>query len=243
MRPVRGIGQGEEVNQNSMCYWWPLVKDLGIPVPKTIIAPLDREKVFEFFDGEDVDFPEVHAAAKEIGYPVFLRTDLCSGKHDWKNTCYVENPFALNRHIVNVCEANELWSLAGLPYTSMVVREFLPLETAFTAFSGDMPINKEFRFFVRDGKVICSHFYWPEEAFNSHPARMAHVPDWREQLAKLAEISTEEKILITAAAERAGTVLGGFWSLDFAKTCSGEWYLIDAALGEQSYHWPGCTNG
>lgn len=29
---------------------------------------------------------------------------------------------------------------------------------------GNMPVNREFRFFVRDADVICFHPYWPDRA-------------------------------------------------------------------------------
>jgi len=31
-----------KINKNSIFYWWPKVKDLPIPKPKTITVPLSR---------------------------------------------------------------------------------------------------------------------------------------------------------------------------------------------------------
>jgi len=232
---------------NSMLVWWPAIKDLGIPVPKTELIPIDRDNVLEALDGAyPLSVPTVEAinkAAWTFGYPVFIRTDLASGKHDWKRTCFVTNCGPLSEHILAVCEANEMWTLIGLNYQAIAVREFLELETAFTAFSGDMPINKEFRFFVRDGQVVCHHFYWPKEVFESHPARTAHDSEWKEKLCSLSELPDWEYLLLEDYAKRAGTAVGGFWSVDFAKGKNGAWYLIDMALGQNSFHWPGCPNG
>jgi ATP-grasp domain, R2K clade family 3 len=232
---------------NSMLVWWPKIKDLGIPVPKTEIIPIDRDRILEAMDGPQVIHPEVLApvqeAADRMGYPVFVRTDLASGKHDWKRTCFVPNSSSLSEHVLNVCEANELWTLIGLDYQAIAVREFLNLDSSFTAFSGNMPINKEFRFFVRDGKYVCHHFYWPEEVFNQHEARMAHDPEWRKKLEIMNYLSYQELLLLVVNAEMVGAALPGFWSVDFAAGTDGKWYLIDMALGKNSYHWPGCPNG
>jgi hypothetical protein len=234
---------------NSMLIWWPAIKNLGIPVPRTEIFPIDRDEVLQSLENETShinreDWLAIQNGADRMGYPLFLRTDLSSGKHDWKHTCFVPEPTSsLYEHVLTLCEQHELWTLIGLDYQAIVLREFLELETAFTAFSGDMPINKEFRFFVRDGAAICHHFYWPEEAFNQHPARMAHEPNWKEKLRSLSELTDWEYLLLEDYAKRVGTALPGFWSVDFAKGTNGTWYLIDMALGKNSYHWPGCVNG
>lgn len=232
---------------NSMLVWWPAIKDLGIPVPRTEIIPIDRDEILELLDGHGSmnpgDLNAIRDGAAKIGYPVFLRTDLASGKHDWKNTCFVPDSRSLYDNMLRVCEANELWTIIGLDYQAIAVREFLSLNTAFTAFSGNMPINQEFRFFVRDGKVLCWHFYWPDEVFDQHHARMAHDPEWREKLHRLNYLSYDELLLLTVNAEIVSKALPGFWSVDFAAGTDGNWYLIDMAKGENSYHWPGCVNG
>lgn len=235
------------MDPNSLLVWWPAIKDLGIPVPRTEIIPIDRANIMEAYEDRSklnpIPIIAAECIAEKFGFPVFLRTDLSSGKHDWERTCFVPDKSSLSEHVVELCLAHEMWTLIGLDYQALVIREFLHLETAFTAFSGNMPINKEFRFFVRDGAVVCHHFYWPEEAFNQHPARMAHEPEWREKLRSLSELSDWEYLLLEDYAKRAGTAVGGFWSVDFAKTAKGTWYLIDMALGANSYHWPRCPNG
>lgn len=237
-------------NSNSMLVWWPKIKDLGIPVPKTEFVPIAREETLESVcDGTPLtpgvkdSIAQVRNLADSFGYPVFMRSDLSSGKHSWKNTCFVRKADSIESNILTLCGEHELWTLLGLNYKAIVVREFLELETAFTAFSGDMPINKEFRFFIKNGEVICYHFYWPEEAFNSHPARMAGTPDYKVKLRELNQLSEQEDKLLNSYARTVGAVMPEFWSVDFAKGKNGVWYLIDMAVGENSYHWPGCPNG
>lgn len=240
-------------NKNSMLVWWPKIKDLGIPVPRTEFIPISRADLMPAAVGDDAELPQnildsfskVEQVADSFGYPVFMRTDVSSGKHSWKDTCYISSRDKIRQNILTLCGEHELWELLGVNYQSIVIREFLSLQTAFTAFSGEMPINREFRFFVRDGKVQCFHFYWPDEAFDQHWARKVHDPGWKQKLHAMSELSFDELILLSSYAEDAGRSLSGYWSVDFAAANDGKepWYLIDMALGENSYHWPGCVNG
>lgn len=208
-----------------MLYWWPKIKTLGIPVPMTkiVTSPLDIKK-----------------AAEAIGYPVFIRTDLCSGKHDWSSSCFVDSSEKINNNYLKVLENNVRWEMLGIKPEAIVVREFLELETAFTAFAGNMPINKERRYFINQGKTSCHHPYWPETAFNRHPARMANDVDWKDKLRQLNYEDAKEVDLLITYANTVASILPEFWSIDFAKAKNGKWYLLDMALGENSYHWPGC---
>jgi hypothetical protein len=212
------------LNKNSMRYWLNEISTLGLPVPATIIVGLDDEIGFD-------------RAVDSMGFPFFLRTDLCSGKHDWKGSCFVTDRHNLQQHKDKVLESNVRWQMLGIEPSAFIIREFLQLETLFTAFSGNMPINKERRYFVRDGNVVCSHPYWPASAFNNHPARMANDPAWEEKLSILNKRDETENCL-TGYAEKVGRKLGGYWSIDFAKDRFGKWWLLDMALGDNSYHYP-----
>lgn len=227
-------------NPTSLCYWWPKVKDLGIPVPRTMILPVDAELFMPVFDGEPLApaFAEsLHKVAADFGFPLFLRTDLQSGKHGWKDTCYIPDPARFERNVLGVVEENLLGACSfGPMFEALVFREFLELETSFIAFYGDMPVNKERRYFVRDGAVVCHHPYWPPHSIEGH----TEDRDWPGKLAELNEEIGEEVTLLSRYALLVSAALPGFWSVDFAKAKDGKWYLIDIALGGESYHWPGC---
>jgi ATP-grasp domain-containing protein len=234
----------EELTRTSLLYWWPIVKDLGIPVPKTRILLVNRGAILDAMEGIKPLGPEfmesVYGAALEIGYPLFLRTDLQSGKHGWKKTCFVPNAESLYSHMFGVAEENELGAcFFGPGYNAFVFREFLDLDVAFTAFYGDMPINRERRYFIRDGKVECHHPYWPEEAFKGQTA----AKNWKKKLRNLNEEPDEEIVLLRGYAQSVGRVLPEYWSVDFARDKNQKWYLIDMALGDESYHWKGCSRG
>jgi len=101
-------------DKNSMVYWFPFVEKLEIPQPKTIIIKMPAKK-------EDFE-----RAGKEIGYPLFIRTDQASAKHNWDDTCYVESENDLHDHIMSIIDETFM-----LPSTAIVFREFLELNYKF----------------------------------------------------------------------------------------------------------------
>jgi hypothetical protein len=214
-----------------MLYWWPKIKDLGIPVPRT--------EIVEFGSQDFTSSDRLEERVNLIGLPVFIRTDLCSGKHDWNQSCFVDRMNVLIQRFAKVDENNVRWRMLGIEPKALVIREFLDLESSFRAFIGNMPITKERRYFVKDGKVICHHPYWPVTAFNNHPARMVDDINWKQKLEILNQEDDSESILVNYA-EKVSWAVDGYWSIDFAKGRNGKWYLIDMALGENSYHWAGC---
>lgn len=206
--------------ENSQLYWWPKVKDLDVPLPKTYIVSADGDR-----DGK------LTHAANTLGYPLFLRTDYTSLKHSWKNSALVQS-------------AQELWTHAqylkldsafqDLPLNAFVLRELLPLEVGFKAYS-DMPVHKERRFFIKAHNVQCEHPYWPEEAFAGQT-----IESCREKLAALNNLSDADLNQLELSAAKVADAIEGYWSVDFAKSTDGQWYLLDMAMGEDSYHWKDC---
>lgn len=229
---------------NSMLVWWPLVKDLAVPMPKTIIVPGRYDELSAVLDGQmfPVRFAaDLRAAADQIGFPLFMRTDLSSGKHQYRDTCYVNDLSLILVNLVNLIEANALADVMGLPFEAIVLREFIPLASRFAAFADALPIAPERRYFVRDGHVVCHHAYWPEQAIaqacgcggDPCPALPRY---WRETLAELNAESGQEVSLLSDHACLIGNALPGYWSVDFALAADGRWIFIDAARGWRSWH-------
>lgn len=225
-----------------------------IPKPRTIIVPALRAHVSEAIETPkradqrpdtiaymDAFWPKFYKAADEIGYPLFMRTDLVSGKHDWNTACYVPNKASIGNRFYRVIEANETAGMLGVDYSAMMLREYIPLASRFTAFRG-MPVAPERRYFVKDGKVQCHHPYWPERAI--HGSMTTDLPaDWRFQLQEMNHEDPSEVFLLTGYAQELGRALRGHWSFDFALAKDGRWIFIDAATAGDSWH-PDCpTNG
>lgn len=234
-----------------MLYWWPLVKDLNIPTPETVMIELDMGRWETFGITEDDEesiaawekvYPAILAATEKLGVPAFLRTDHTSAKFRWDETCYLEYTDSLDEYIKALVDFSEMADLIGLPVNAIAVREFIEMETGFHAFSGNMPVNPERRYFVNDGAVICHHPYWIEDAVaegRAEDSEYSQTCDWRERLAQMNTETPDEIELLTDYATSIGSVVDGYWSVDFCKAADGRWIFIDMATGDASWH-PEC---
>lgn len=228
---------------SSLESWWPIIKELGIDVPKTKIVPLTNDQI-RTLANERVPprvVKKIKRAAEEFGTPFFLRTDQSSAKHSWVSTCFVNSLNNLSKHIHEIVQFHMIADIFGIPFHSFVVREFIPLEAAFKAFDG-MPIAKERRYFIIGGKVQCHHEYWVEGAVKQGMAGKG-VPE-KEWFPKMEALNHEDEAEVeelTSIATMVAQKVKGYWSVDFAKAKDGRWLLIDMARGELSYHKPDCS--
>lgn len=235
------------MNNNSMLYWWPLVKDLDIPMPATEIVEIGMPIIVvdsvEAARAVDKSLPGIVAAVRKLGLPAFLRTDYTSGKHEWKKTCYLTEHSVLKEHL---CELFEYSGLCDLVAEAIVVREYIPMASKFTAFNGTMPVNPERRYFVQDGAVVCHHQYWIEEAiaeWESWPKiKPSGLPsNWKELAREMNTETADEVALLTGYAIQIANAVDGYWSVDFCKAADGRWIFIDMAEGNRSWH-PDCPH-
>ena len=215
--------------------WYPLLVAASIPVPATEIvqAPFDLTPLL---DGEEPEgwtifVAELEAAARRIGYPVFLRTGHGSGKHEFVWTCFVPEAAALANHVAALVEWSALVDFLGLPTDVWAVREMLPVESTFTAFRG-FPVSRERRYFIRDGRVIGHHPYWPPAAIED-----PSVQDWRPRLDALNTETPEEIAVLTDLSKRVGAAIPGAWSVDWLWSPGRGWICIDMAWAERSFVW------
>lgn len=235
---------------NCLSYWFP--KIVGIPGIKTPRTEIVRTKLplYSLLDGKDPEptdgetwhglLDSLSEAVKSVGgAPAFMRTGQGSGKHEWRDTCFLKDATreTIGQHVCQLVEWSELVDMFGLPYDVWVIRELLPTRPAFTAFK-DMPIVKERRYFIQDGRTVCRHPYWPAEAFSE---RYSRAPDgWREQLDAMNNETMGEWAELTELSDRVGAAIGGDWSIDWLWTDRG-WYLTDMATAGDSFHWAGCA--
>lgn len=233
-------------DRTELSYWFPIIEAAGLPVPETVLIdmPIEAQQAaWALFDGkEEGDMqPFITAiadAAEQVGYPAFLRTDHTSGKHHWKSNCHLPGAEYIGSRVMGIIEYSEMAGLIGLAWTKWAVRKMLPTRPVGTCKSfGDMPICREFRFFVRGGDVVCKHPYWPLHALQQGGAHFDDGFDF-DAFSRLKK--TEDKEL-TAIASAAGKALGGDWSVDLLETADG-WFLTDMAEASKSYHWESCSH-
>lgn len=225
-----------------LTYWFPKLEEASLPVPKTRwfrMPKLAQEAIWSAFDNKDPSqeqqesldqFTEqVAAAGDELGWPCFLRTDLTSGKHEWDGTCDARSRKNLHHRFINLAMYSEMAGFLGLPWETMVIREFLPTKPYGVCRAyGHMPICKEFRFFVQGGEVLGYQPYWPEEALEQGRAEYYNDFDYDEFS------STEDLDELITLARDASIAVPGYWSVDILDTERG-WFITDMAEGEHSY--------
>jgi len=227
--------------QNSLLYWFPKICNLNIPVPRTEWVLVEGDLLQYLYSEKELPRElrnELIACGRKIGYPLFLRTDNLSGKHDWERTCYVQTENDLVEHVYALIETSACADIIGLDINAFVFREFLQLDWKFKAFEG-MPVARERRYFIKDGKVLCHHPYWIEDAIAKGWHKYPLPNNWKKVLKELNKETRREVKTLTDCAAKVAKVMGGFWSVDFACSKSGKWYLIDMARGEASWH-PDC---
>jgi hypothetical protein len=217
---------------DSMLNWYPKIKDLSIPQPRTEFVLLSDEEYYSTMDAMPKEITaKVDALIKEkFVLPVFIRTDQSSAKHYWKDTCYYDGSKELWKHLYELCEFNHCADIEGLPFRSIVVREYIPMASKYTAFE-DMPVNPERRYFIKDGEVVCRHPYWIKTAI-----RKPSVENWEELSDEMNKETEEEIKLLTEYSQIVADKIEGSWSIDYCKAKDGHWLLLDMATGENSWH-------
>lgn len=230
---------------NCLSHWFPKLEAAGLPVPRTEIVRMPegaRLDAFRIVHGEPPEtgklpffIEHLRSMADKIGFPCFLRTGHTSGKHRWRDTCFVEVPDRLERHVLMLVEESEMVGMMGLPYDVWAVRELLPTKPLATCPNyGGMPVNREFRYFVESEDVQCFHPYWPRAALEQGGLSVDDAARVAEELERVDRLD-----LVDSLACRAGEALGGAWSIDLLETERG-WYITDCALAKDSWHWDGC---
>lgn len=227
----------EASRRSSMDYWYPLTAHLPVPQPRTIpVLTMDTNEWCDFLDSPGSfsrSFKELTPTADELGYPLFIRTDQSSAKHTYENTCCVMNKDQLYNNIYQLIEEN---IVCDLNVQTLYFRKFIKLNSTFTAFN-KMPIAPERRYFVNDGKVLCHHPYWPQDAIDTPDHE-----DWRSRLHILNTQNQCEVETLTKYAMVISLAIPGTWSVDFAQARDGTWYFIDMADARLSWHPENCPN-
>lgn len=235
------------IDRTALSHWFPIIHRSGLPVPATTIVMMDRAVIQAFIgvlDGVDPGtefepfFNAIGAAADVHGYPCFLRTDHTSAKHSWEDSCHLTSVERIPRQVFQIIEFSEMCDFIGLPWSVWAVREMLPIKPAGVCpHYGNMPVNREFRFFVRDAEVVCHHPYWPDGAL----ADGGFVPKDGFDPTAFNALFDDEIAELSGLASKAGAAVGGAWSIDFLETDRG-WFLTDMAEAHKSFHWEGCTH-
>lgn len=141
-------------------------------------------------------------AARNIGYPVFLKGTVQSLKVDGISACRADNDAEAESI------ARRLLAHGSRTRGRVIVRALMPLRSERLGPTG-MPAAREFRVFVLDGRVVDTGYYWP---FGD----------------PLATLTPSEQRTVEALAEKVQAQIDVPWlAVDIGQLETGEWQMIE----------------
>lgn len=232
---------------NRLSFWFPKIKDCGIPVPETIILPINFEQfqwlISDNYRKEDIAVfskqlqEQIKATGFSTNRPLFLKTGVFSNKFQFNTSCKLDRIENIGKQYLDIYYAA---MLVGCELSAEVVlREFLPPEKGTETIYSGMPLRTEFRAFYDFDRRSCLDVfnYWDTETMEAH-LRGNDVESFAK--AKL-RLESEFARYRQQVAEKVETCmknvdLTGTWSVDLMKV-SERFYLTDMARAENSYYY------
>jgi hypothetical protein len=152
--------------------------------------------------GARFELDEVLAMLEPFGdSPLILKDYVKSQKHRWDEACFIRSARdadAVRRVTTRFIELQGAQLVGGL-----VFREFVSLEPLAVHSKSKMPLTREFRVFVRDGRPWLSAPYWEEG-------------DYR-----------DEAIASELFASECATIDSNFFTMDVARRTDGRWIIME----------------
>jgi hypothetical protein len=133
--------------------------------------------------------------------PVIIKDYVKSEKHHWHDACFIPD---VSDHKKTLAITSKFLQLRSAALEGgLVFRQFINFQTLATHSKSAMPLTKEFRLFVLDGKIIHWFNYWEEG-------------DYQELQPPIEQFS-----------ELARRPQSRFFTMDIAQTVSGEWLVVE----------------
>ncbi|MGH2480421.1 MAG: ATP-grasp domain-containing protein [Ktedonobacteraceae bacterium] len=132
--------------------------------------------------GPDVSIDEVITVLHQFGdRSVIVKDFVKSRKHEWNEACYIHS--ASDRQAVERVVTRFLQLQGEDLNEGLVFRECIEFEPLGSHSKSGMPLIKEFRLFVLDGRIIFSTPYWEEGDYGidnggvpNDPTHRHHTP-------------------------------------------------------------------
>ena len=172
--------------------------------------------------------------------PLFLKGYTFSNKFTFSD-CIIRSldPFKVGQQALNI--AYSAMCVGATYQAGFVIREFIDPKCNLPKIYGGMPLHTEFRTFYNfDTKNLLAVYpYWDKETMLTN-LRGFDKDTFADYANILDGKFTGSIVEVTKLAEhqlRLVDGLQGIWSVDFMKDVSGKVWLIDAAVGRQSYYY------
>lgn len=143
--------------------------------------------------------------------PFVLKGETNSKKQNWKTHMFASNKEEAIKVHSRLCEDTLI------NQQEIYIRQYVPLKTYLIGLQ-DLPITKEFRFFIYNKQVVCGDFYWANyvDDLETKPDSNEVPKDFLEKIINIID----DKIT--------------FYVIDVAQTESGDWIVIELNDGCQS---------
>lgn len=184
----------------AFCHYFPnSYETIKKFTPKSFFKPLEQP----------FDIKTVEEGLKTFGNQAIIVKDYVkSQKHYWKEACFIpdasdlENVEKITRRFI---ELQDVDLNIGLVY-----RAFVELEHLTEHSVSGMPLTKEFRILVKEGKIIQAFHYWDEGDYQ----------------AILPNLSFLDFVI--------PTIKSNFFSVDIAQQKDGQWIIVELGDGQVS---------
>lgn len=185
-------------NEYKFCHYLPEnYEAIKAFTPKTTFKKLEDSFCIADFEEQLEPFE---------GNSVILKDFVKSQKHYWEEACFI--PDASDRKKV-ASVVRKFIELQGEDLNEgLVFREFIELEQLTNHSKSGMPLTKEFRLFILNGKVMSVFNYWDEGDYGNIQ------PDLAPFIHLIPKIGSN------------------FFTMDIAKKKNGEWLIVELGDGQ-----------
>lgn len=160
--------------------------------------------------GPDVSLDEVMTALRLFGAKAVIVKDYVkSRKHEWLEACYI--PSAAERETVERVVRRFLQLQGEDLNVGLVFREFVEFEPLTTHSRSGMPLTREYRLFVLDGRIMLTVPYWEEGDYD--------CPD-------------ADQLPLDHLGDLARQVQSRFFTMDVARRVDGTWNIVELGDGQ-----------
>ena len=174
-----------------------------LPDSLKYIERLTPKTVWTKWSAANTDFDSVIELIKPFGHsPIILKDYVKSQKHNWETACFIPDASDADK-VVSVVKTFLDWQ--GDDFNrGLVFREFVPLADLTYHSKSGMPLKQEYRLFFYEHRLILCCDYWEEGEYEQNE----HIP-------------------LDVFIDIARGVESRFFTMDIAKTKSGNWIIIE----------------